>query len=96
MWNTMMTPGWAAVLGGLLVLFLGMLAGTSWTDQALVGRYQRQAAERRALNEWHQTLQHANQGCAWCGSAAALPPRERSRAGAATFGGLSPVGGGRR
>jgi hypothetical protein len=95
-----MTASWAAVLGGLLVLFLGMLVGTSWTDQALAGRYRRQAIERRALNEWHQALRTTSLGCAWCGSAAALSPRERSgaggRAGAATFGGLSPARGGRR
>ncbi|MBV9141888.1 MAG: hypothetical protein JO115_13385 [Pseudonocardiales bacterium] len=95
-----MTASWAAVLGGLLVLFLGVLVGTSWTDQALVGRYRRQAIERRELNEWHQALQHTNRGCAWCGSAAASPPAEGSGASAATFGDLSPSGtvcaGGRR
>ncbi|HWR48410.1 MAG TPA: hypothetical protein VN327_12495 [Pseudonocardiaceae bacterium] len=87
-----MTAGCAAVLGGLLVLFLGVLVGTSWTDQALGHRYRRQAIERRELDEWRRTLQETSQRCAWCGNSTALPAGVGARVSAASCGDPSPAG----
>jgi hypothetical protein len=102
-----MTAVWVAGLGGLLLLFLGTLVGTSWTDQALDRRYQRLAIARRELNEWRHTLhetsrhgaiQHgAIQHCVWCGNPLTLPasgdPSEiGGRVSAATYGDLSLAG----
>jgi hypothetical protein len=39
------------VLGGLLLVFLGVLLGTAWTNQATQSQLRRQAQERRRLNE---------------------------------------------
>ncbi|MGH4010560.1 MAG: hypothetical protein ACRDTH_20780 [Pseudonocardiaceae bacterium] len=52
---------WVVVLVGLLLLFPGVLMGSSWTDQALDQQYRRLAIERRELDECHREL-HEN-GC---------------------------------
>lgn len=39
------------VLGGLLLLFLGLLLGATWTTQLNQSQNNRQAKERRRLNE---------------------------------------------
>jgi hypothetical protein len=89
-----MTAVWVAGLSGVLLLCLGVLMGTSWTDQALSQRYRRLAIERRELNEWHRTLQETSQRCVRCGNPVALPAGDRSRVGgrvsAVTYG--DPLG----
>jgi hypothetical protein len=67
-----MTAFWAAGLGGMLLLCLGTLVGTSWIDQVLRHRYQRLALERRELNEWSHALEEASLHCVWCGDSMAL------------------------
>jgi hypothetical protein len=65
-----------ACLGGLLLLCLGALVGTSWTDQALCARYERVARERRELNEWRLALQEADQHYVWRGDQTAFTARD--------------------
>ncbi|MGH3867310.1 MAG: hypothetical protein ACRDQ4_14430 [Pseudonocardiaceae bacterium] len=67
-----MTAVGIASLGGMLLLCLGTLVGTSWTDQVLGARYRRLAIERRELNEWRHALQEASLHCVWCGDSMAL------------------------
>jgi hypothetical protein len=67
-----MTAIWIAGLGGMLLLCLGALVGTSWTDQAFGHRYQRLALERRELNERRRALQETCPHCAWCGTSTTL------------------------
>lgn len=76
-----MTAIWTASLGGLLLLFIGALMGTSWTDQALRQQYQRLLIELRELQEWNHTLQDASLQCVLCGSLASHLPPERSEVG---------------
>jgi hypothetical protein len=73
-----MTVIWVASLGGLLLLCLGALVGTSWADQALNQRYQRLAIKQRELNEWRDVLQETNPHCAWCGYPMVLPAADHS------------------
>lgn len=91
-----MTAVWVVALGGVLLLCLGTLVGTSWTDQALARRYRRLAIERRELNEWRRTLQETHLRCVRCGKPLASLPPDRSgvggRASAATFGDLLHAG----
>lgn len=75
-----MTAVWVAGLGGVLLLCLGALVGTSWTNQALSERYRHLAIERRELNEWRHALQEANRHCVWCGDSIA-PTGDFSRVG---------------
>ncbi|MGB6161429.1 MAG: hypothetical protein WCF33_15115 [Pseudonocardiaceae bacterium] len=75
-----MTAVWVASLGGMLLLCLGMLVGTSWADQMLGERYRHLAIERRELNEWRHALQEANRHCVWCGDSIA-PTGDFSRVG---------------
>ncbi len=44
------------VMGGLVLIGLGVLLGSTWTTQALEGRFRHQAAERRQLNEEWQAV----------------------------------------
>ncbi|MQA17167.1 MAG: hypothetical protein GEV09_24475 [Pseudonocardiaceae bacterium] len=44
------------VVVGLLLIGLGALIGSSWTLQALEGRFRQHAAERRRLNEEWQVV----------------------------------------
>jgi hypothetical protein len=62
-----MTAAWVASLGGLLLLCLGTLVGTSWTEQALDRRYRRLATEQRELSESRRALHEISQRCARCG-----------------------------
>ncbi|MGH3979663.1 MAG: hypothetical protein ACRDRZ_11790 [Pseudonocardiaceae bacterium] len=39
------------LVGGLVLIGLGLLLGSTWTIHALEGRFRHQAAERRRLNE---------------------------------------------
>jgi hypothetical protein len=60
----------AQLLGSLLLICLGLLLGTTWTIQAVQPKLDRQAEERRRLNEEWATVcsirrQHAR--CARCG-----------------------------
>lgn len=58
------------MFGGLLV-FLGMLLGTTWTTQATRARTRRQAQERRRLNEeWAaiRTVRRQQTECMRCAS----------------------------
>lgn len=54
---------------GLLLIGLGALIGSSWTVQALEGKFRRHAVERRRLNEeWravrnYRSQQHRCAGC---------------------------------
>jgi hypothetical protein len=59
------------VLGGVLLVCLGMLLGTSWTVQALQPKLRRQAQERRRLNEEWSAVRTARRQwveCPHCGS----------------------------
>lgn len=54
---------------GLLLIGVGALIGSSWTVQALEGRFRQHAAERRRLNdEWRAIRAHRTQQrrCAEC------------------------------
>jgi hypothetical protein len=48
-------------LGGLILLCLGLLLGTSWTIQAVQPKLRRQAEERRRLNEEWLAVRAARQ-----------------------------------
>jgi hypothetical protein len=59
------------VLGGVLLICLGLLLGTSWTVQALQPTLRRQAEERRRLNEEWSAVRIARRQwteCPRCGS----------------------------
>lgn len=58
------------VFGGLLLIFLGMLLGATWTNQVNRAQLDRQAAERRRLNdEWTaiRAIRQEQSGCPRCG-----------------------------
>jgi hypothetical protein len=65
--SIMMTSIWGVGLIGLLLLFFGVLVGSTWTIQAVNRQYRRLAIERRELNEWRLELQQTNVRCARCG-----------------------------
>ena len=57
------------MLGAALLICLGLLLGTTWTIQALQHRLDRQAEERRKLNEeWAavSTIRHQREKCPRC------------------------------
>jgi hypothetical protein len=57
-------------LGGILLVCVGLLLGSTWTMQALQPRIRRQAEERRSLNEEWAALQAAREQwyqCPRCG-----------------------------
>jgi hypothetical protein len=59
------------MLGGVLLICLGLLLGTTWTIQALQPKLRRQAEERRRLNEeWSavRTARRQQSECPRCGS----------------------------
>ncbi len=59
------------ILGGLLLIFLGVLIGASWTTQATQSQFRRQAKERRRLNdEWAaiRTVRRQQTECQRCAS----------------------------
>jgi hypothetical protein len=59
------------VLSGLLLVFLGLLLGSSWTIQASQPKLRRQAEERRKLNEEWSAVRIARRRrgeCPQCGS----------------------------
>jgi len=65
-----------ALLAALLLVWLGLLLGATWTTQALQARFRRQAEERRRLNAaWaavHATAHHGEK-CPHCG----YPPTDQ-------------------
>jgi hypothetical protein len=65
--SIMTTSIWITGLIGLLLLFLGVLLGTTWTSQAVNRQFRRLAAERRALNAWRLELQQTSVRCVQCG-----------------------------
>jgi hypothetical protein len=67
-----MTAVLIACFGGLPLLCLGALVGSSWTDQLLCARYERVARERRELNEWRLALQEADRHYVWRGDQTSL------------------------
>jgi hypothetical protein len=59
------------VLGSLLLICLGLLLGATWTIQAVQPKLDRQAEERRRLNEEWATIysiRRQRARCARCGS----------------------------
>jgi uncharacterized paraquat-inducible protein A len=59
------------VLSGLLLVFLGLLLGSSWTIQASQPKLRQQAEERRKLNEEWSAVRIARRQrgeCPQCGS----------------------------
>lgn len=58
------------MLVGLLLVFLGLLLGTTWTSRATQSQIRRQAEERRRLNEeWAaiRAAQRQQTECLRCG-----------------------------
>ncbi len=58
------------VAGGVLLVCLGLLLGTTWTVQVLQPTLRRQAEERRRLNEgWAavRAAHHQRRRCRRCG-----------------------------
>jgi hypothetical protein len=63
----MITSIWGIGLIGLLLLFLGILLGSTWTVQAVGQQHRRLAIQRRELNQWRLALQQTSVRCAQCG-----------------------------
>ncbi|HYZ08987.1 MAG: hypothetical protein LC799_11760 [Actinobacteria bacterium] len=65
------------LVGMLLVGCIGVLAGSTWTVQALEGRFRQHAAERQQLNrEWSTlgALRDERRWCSRCGGALRWEP----------------------
>ncbi len=76
-----MSALWIAGIGGLLMLCIGLLLGSSWTVQALDRRCRRLARERREFNAWRRAVQEADLRCSWCGELIALAGTDSSSVG---------------